>query len=166
MKTTISLVFAIIALFLNGKVLNAQSIGSAVIANDEVSLMDTLQQKYETKTIYLDGSFYEYTKNNREYKVGFFGKKLQKELTNSSEETQGEIAKGIKKKRRGTFLASAGGVIVITAFIAAPVLTAPIFIGMALGGLVPFTLGSLDLQESQDHLQKSIWLHNRDVLKQ
>jgi hypothetical protein len=166
MKTTSYLALTLFALFLIGSNLNAQLEGPAVKANEEAVALNAIQQTYETKTIYLDGSMYEYTKNKIEYKVGFFAKKLQKELTNSSEEAQQEIASGVKKKRKGTFLASLGGVIVLTTFIAAPLITAPVFVGLALGGVVPFTLGSVDLQESQDHLQKSVWLHNRDVFKQ
>lgn len=163
MKTSAFLIVAFIALFPSTNTVNAQTSHTEPVY-DAVNTPDPSKETYEKETIYLNGSMSEYTKNKTDHRVGFFARKLKKEFANCSEETQNEMGACVKKKKRGALLLSAGGVLLIGALVVAPLVTGPIVAGLAISGLVPYTLGTVDLQQSQDHLQKSVWLYNRDVI--
>ena len=164
MKTSAFLTVVLLALVVRVNVLNAQTSNKETLTYDSVSNLEPIKEAYEKETIYLDGSMSEYTKNKTEKRVGFFARKLKKEFENSSTETKNEMALCLKKKKRGALLASVGGVMLIGALVAVPIAAGPIVAGLAIGGLIPYTLGTVDLQRSQDHMQKSVWLYNRDVL--
>jgi len=115
---------------------------------------------YESETIYLNGNMTRYTKNYAEKRVGVFGRFLKKEFETCSPESREEMLRSSKNKKQGTILSTTGGV----ALAAAIIITGPIGLGLAGAALVPYTIGIIKLNRSQNQVQKAVWLHNRDVL--
>ena len=118
---------------------------------------------YESEAIYLNGAMNRFTKNKKESRVGFFIKKLKSEFNNCSEECKNELLTCEKKKKKGAVLLAVGGGILIGSLIVLPV-AAPVALGAFVVGMVPYTVGGIKMNQSKDHLQKAVWLHNRDVV--
>jgi hypothetical protein len=132
---------------------NVFSIGSA---SDQKSV-------YETETIYLNGNMMRYTKNDKKKKVGTFARFLKKEFDSCSVEGRNEMANCVKNRKQGAFLLTAGGVMLFGALVAAPVV-APVMLGVAVVGLVPYTIGAVKMNKSRNQMQRAVWLRNRDIL--
>ncbi|PBQ33828.1 hypothetical protein CNR22_19255 [Sphingobacteriaceae bacterium] len=122
------------------------------------------KEKYEKETVLLDLNTNCYTKNNTTKKIGFFGKKINTEFENVGPESQQEYKRFRKQTKRGKILAIAGGVAFLTVAAAAPVIAIPVFaIGFG-GGVGAYSIGLTEIYRSRRHLNKAVWLRNRDVL--
>lgn len=161
MKTTV--VFMLLSLFLISSTVYSQS--STFESHLPLPTTDsTSWSRYESESIYLNGSQTRYTKNKKELRIGYFFKHLKSEFLNCSEESKSEFHNGERKKKRGTLLLAGGGVLVIGSLAVAPV-GVPAAIAVFAVGMVPYALGAVKLDEASDHLQKAVWLHNRDILR-
>ncbi|MBL7930812.1 MAG: hypothetical protein JNL60_02865 [Bacteroidia bacterium] len=152
----------VMLLILSNKSLFAQTNHIDITA--ETSLIDpSVKSTYESETIYVNGALNRYTKNKEERRIGFFVKKLKSEFSSSSEESKRELMVCEKKKKKGTLLLAVGGTAIIGSLIVLPI-AAPVALGAFIAGMIPYTAGGIEMNASKDHLQKAVWLHNRDVV--
>jgi hypothetical protein len=124
----------------------------------------SLKTNYEQQTIYLDGTTNKYVKKNENKKIGLFGKKLKHEFENSSLEAKQEIEIYSRHNKLGAIFSSVGLVIVFTTTILIPEIVFPIYLGLTVIGYIPTTIGIIHLIKAPRHLNKAIWLYNRDVI--
>ena len=120
--------------------------------------------KYERETIMLEGNKDRYSKNKKWKKIGIFKPKLEGEFIASSHESKDEVKIFRKQRRRGAILLIAGGTVFISSVVVAPFIALPVFAASFGSGISAYYVGAFDLHKSRRHLQKAIWLHNRDVL--
>jgi hypothetical protein len=124
----------------------------------------SVQNAYEREAIYLNSNYSRYTKHGEKLRTGIFGKNLEKEFSNCSGESKNELSHSIKERKHGALLTTVGGVLMIGAAIALPVVSGPIALGALAAGLVPYSFGISKMYKGQNRLHKAIWLHNRDVV--
>ena len=116
-------------------------------------------KKYQTESIYFKGS--KYVKNGIEYRIGFLGKNLKKEMEVSPNAV---IEYNIFEKKRNTAL--------ILSSIGLATLVSAIFVdnkdiqtGLIIGGIgltivsFPFTT------KASNSFQKAVWIRNGEILK-
>jgi len=137
------------------------SLCTCMIAQESDTL---LKGKYERETLMLEGNKNKYTKNKEWKRIGIFKPKLEGEFISSSPESKDEIKKFRKQRRRGAILLIAGGTVFISAAAVAPFIALPVFAASFGSGIGAYYFGAFDLHKSRKHLQKAVWLHNRDVL--
>ena len=134
----------------------AQSIGN-----------DSLKDAYEHKTICLDGNngayVNRYIKSNQKKRIGLFGKRLHEEFANSSLDSKQEMETYIVKRKKGFKYSVIGGAVIIVSALV-PVISVPVFVGIAGASLIPCAIGTANWYKANNHLQKAVWLYNRDVL--
>lgn len=124
----------------------------------------TLKSKYESEAIMLEGNKNQYSKNKEWNKIGIFGDGLEKEFVNVSPESKEELHVYRKHKKRGAILLTAGATVLVTAVFFAPVIVLPVLLSGGATGLTSYYIGAFELNKSRRHLQKAVWLRNRDVI--
>lgn len=126
----------------------------------------SFQEKYEKETLFLDLDENVYIKDKEKKKIGFFGNKLKNEFDSVSQESKAEYASFRKRTKRGKIMVIAGSTVFLAAAIVAPVIIGPAFaIGFG-AGIGTYSFGVADIYKSRRHLNKAVWLRNRDVLAQ
>ena len=124
---------------------------SAINMQIRAQAADTaLKTNYEQQTIYLDGTTNKYVKKNENKKIGLFGKKLKHEFENSSLEAKQEIEIYSRHNKLGAIFSSE--------------IVFPIYMGLTVIGYIPTTIGIIHLIKAPRHLNKAIWLYNRDII--
>jgi hypothetical protein len=128
--------------------------------------VDSLNAVYEKETIYLDGTTDKYVKNKLKKRIGVFGQKLNQEFAHSSSEAKQEMDLCVKNKKRTVVLLGVSAVALTATIILLPEITAAVaFTGLGIA-LTADIMAAVNLVKVPRHLNKAIWLHNRDVLKQ
>ena len=123
-----------------------------------------LKSKYEHETLMLEGNRNVYCKNNQFKKIGFSGAGLEKEFKDATPESKEELHAFRKHRKRGNLLLIAGGVVFVSGAVLAPVIALPVFVGAFGTGIGTYYVGAYNYYKSNRHLQKAIWLRNRDLL--
>ncbi|MEZ4957562.1 MAG: hypothetical protein R2825_28645 [Saprospiraceae bacterium] len=118
-------------------------------------------EKYDSETIYL--STYKYYKKGGSHRIGLMAKNLKKEMA-ISPNAMIEFGKYEKKQKQAILFWSAG----ILTFASSYLIDKEkeeLRASMQLAGVVMFYV-SFPLQlKATKHLNKSVWVRNRDVLK-
>lgn len=126
----------------------------------------SFHEKYEKETVFLDLDKNAYIKGNQKKKIGFFGKKMKNEFDSVSPESRAEYASFRKRTKRGKIMVMAGSAVFLAAAVVAPMIIVPVFaIGFG-AGIGTYSFGVADIYKSRRHLNKAVWLRNRDVLAQ
>ena len=83
---------------------------------------------------------------------------------NVSPESKEELKVYRKHKKRSAILLAAGTTVMVTAAFFAPVIVVPVLLTGGATGLTSYYIGAFELNKSRRHLQKAVWLRNRDVI--
>lgn len=125
---------------------------------------EVFKEKYEKETLLLDVDNNKFVKNKEKKKIGFSGKSLKPEFESVSPESKEEFLTFRKRSKRGKVLLIAGGTVFVTALVVAPFIVGPVFAASFGSGIGAYYVGVHDVRVSRRHLNKAIWLRNRDVL--
>ena len=125
---------------------------------------ETLKNKYESETILLRGNKNQYIKNNERKKIGLWGMRLNSECEEVSPECKTELDAYQTHRKKGVIMLIGGGTVLISALVIAPFVVLPVFAITAGAGLGGYYTGAFHIYSARKHLQKTIWLRNRDIL--
>ncbi len=122
----------------------------------KVISIDSIKAIYEREAIFMNNGIGHYYKNGIGHRSGYFFRKLKQELR-KSEAASKEIKIYNRKTVRGLTLYFGG----IIGGIALSIVTEnPL--GLVL--FVPGIYGAVEITQAYVHLNKAVWLYNRDIL--